>query len=405
MQVNSARHDTEGVAHAHARTIGRALCVWASTAVSEHATLGQRAGQLVLGGQHAPGRVAENVRPAWGSVHPCARLSPTRPPRQPSMGRTARNRQALVRVKYEQKEWAAKTPINATPPTRGSTAAALLAASGEAAPAPTEVSVPVRVPPHLAFQPWIGRSWRCGGAMLTQEPCGHLGVSRNSQAKKKKKKKALGEDTTGADAAGGDDAGSLFAGLATVDSGATAAPAGVKAAAVSSIPRLPSSDGTSDTAATAAVPRARSRPVPAGSSATPAAAPARLPTGGRPTPPVATSAHASVPSSAPEAALAPGRDMKALEDLFHGMEVYADDASAPPAPTPARAVRPGLAANPASSSADDLLSLDFGAGGPAAGATTGATARPAAAGPAKAPLSASAILSLYGSTTGARPAA
>ena len=68
--------------------------------------------------------------------------TPPRAPNDPPRSST-RNRQALVRTKYERKEWAAKTPITSTPPTRGSTALAILAASepDEPEPATAEVSL------------------------------------------------------------------------------------------------------------------------------------------------------------------------------------------------------------------------------------------------------------------------
>ena len=74
-----------------------------------------------------------------------------------------RSRASLIRSKYEMRAWAAKTPIEATPPTRSPTAAAILGLSAEPASGGGEVRRGRRLVAaasahaHRWLQHWVGR--------------------------------------------------------------------------------------------------------------------------------------------------------------------------------------------------------------------------------------------------------
>jgi len=106
----------------------------------EHAAVGQRAGQLVLGGQHAARHLAKDVRCRRALTRPRHWLSQLSALGTFFIERGARrSRASLIRSKYEMKAWAAKTPIEATPPTRSPTAATILGLSAEPASGAGEV--------------------------------------------------------------------------------------------------------------------------------------------------------------------------------------------------------------------------------------------------------------------------
>jgi hypothetical protein len=180
-----------------------------------------------------------------------------------------------------------------------------------------------------------------------------VGTYNPKKRPKKKKKDVGGGDAELAASASVDDVDvSLFAGLTTADS----RPGASAGAAARAIPRLTSADGDDDLAVRAPAPvRARAEP--------------------RPGTPIIAVAPTAATRPAPAPAPAPGAELQALEDLFHGMNVYPAAAAAVPA-----------AASSTQASLVDLLGPDVAPARPA----------PGAAPSPKLQISASAILSLYG---------